>query len=144
MASYVYDPSRNAVRIAGHYIVGLTSIVVKRGEDVFKSAEGIDPLYSCRIKQFKRPFELQIRVLQASPSNSFLQHLYTSSEVVKNSFFTVEVLSQAYDGRVRPNIASTGYIQSAPDLTLVQDSSDSEWVFKVNAFDFSGLKDLIV
>jgi hypothetical protein len=143
MTSTVYDPSKNIVRIAGHVLVGVTDIRVNRGNDLFKTVDGIDPLYSARIKNFKRPFKLFVKLLQTSESNSVLQYLSTSSEVTYNSFFRVEVLSQGIDGKSKTNISSTGYVLSSPDLSLATDTNDMEWIFAVNAFDFSGLTDLI-
>lgn len=144
MTSQVYDPSKNLVRVAGLILTGVTSIKLDRGNDLFKQVDGIHSLYSARVKQFKRPFKLSVKLLQTSDSNTVLQHLYTSSEVTYNSFFRVEVLSQATDGKMRANISSSGYINKAPDLTLESESNDLEWVFIVNAFDFSGLTDIVI
>lgn len=143
MTSTVYDPSKNIVRIAGYALVGVTDIKVTRGNDVARTIDGIDPIYSARVKNFKRPFKLFVKMLQTSDSNSVLQYLTTSSEVMPNSFFRVEVISQSNDGKAKSNISSTGYVLSAPDLSLGSDTNDMEWVFQVNAFDYSGFTDLI-
>lgn len=143
MTSNVYDPSKNIVRVAGLTLTGVTSIKIARGNELFKNVEGISSLDNARVKLFKRPFKLSVKLLQTSASNSLLQHLYSSSEGQFNSFFRVEVYSQDNNGLIRPNISSNGYIVSAPDLTLDMESSDYEWVFMVNPFDFSGLTDII-
>mgnify|MGYP001766895202 CR=1 FL=1 len=143
MTSTVYDPSKNIVRIGGYILTGVTDIRVVRGNDIARTIDGIDPLYSARIKNFKKPFKLFVKMLQTSESNSVLQYLSTSSEVMLNSFFRIEVISQAYDGKAKANISSTGFVLSAPDLLLGNDTSDMEWVFQVNAFDYSGFTDLI-
>ena len=144
MTSRVYDPSSNVVRVGGHTLTGVTSIKVKRGNDGFKQVDGISPLYSARVREYKRPFKLIVKLLQTSDSNSVLQYLYTSSEVTINSFFGVDVIGQNNQGKQVVHLSSTGFILSAPDLDLENDSSDREWVIVVNAFDYSGLTDLIV
>ena len=143
MTSTVYNPSENLVRIAGYTLVGVTSIRVDRTTDTFKMVDGVHNLYSARVKNYKRPFKLIVKLLQTSESNQVLQYLSTSSEVTVNSFFRVEVLSQNTSGDIIPNLSSTGYVLSTPDLLLESDTNDSEWVFAVNAFDFSGFTDLI-
>ena len=143
MTSIVYDPSKNIVRVGGHTLVGVTDIRILRGVETFRVVEGVHPLYSARIKNFRRPFKLMVKLLQTSASNSVLQYLSTSSEVTVNSFFRVEVLSQNADGNVVANLSSTGYVLTSPDLLLGNDTNDREWTFMVNAFDFSGLTDII-
>lgn len=143
MTSTVYDPSKNIVRIANHILLGVTDIKVDRGNDVFKVIDGIHPRYAARVKMFKKPFKLTVKLLQTSESNSVLQYLSSSSEVTFNSFFRVEVLSQSTDGKSKVNISSTGYVLSTPDLSLGMETNDMEWIFVVNAFDYSGFTDLI-
>lgn len=138
MTSVVYDPSENMVRIGGHTLTGVTSIVVQRGEDAFKVVNGIHSVYSAVVKNFKQPFKLTVKLLQTSESNSVLQYLFTSSEVLFNSFYRVEVI-----GQDTSHISSTCHILSAPDLSLENEAADRTWVFTVNAIDFSGLTDLI-
>ena len=142
MASVVYDPSENEVRVGGYALTGVTEIRVSRGNDSFKNVDGIDAIYSARIKQFPRPFRLTVKLLQTSDSNVVLQHLYASSEANPNSFFRVEVLSSNSQPS-KPNISSTGYILSAPDLVLASDTTDREWSFVVNTLQFTALTDLI-
>lgn len=143
MTSTVYDPSSNVVRIGGHSLIGVTSIKVKRGNDTFKMIEGVHPTYSARVKMFKRPFTLSVKLLQTSDSNRVLQYLNTSSEVLLNSFFRIELIGQDNKGKPVAHLSSTGCVLSAPDLDLEMDSIEREWVFMVNAFDYSGLTDLI-
>ena len=144
MSSRVYDPSKNSVRIAGHTLVGVLEIKVNRGNDSYKEIKGIHPIYAARVKTFTQPFKLTVKLLHTSPSNLVMQHLYASSEAMFNSFFRVEVLSQGSDGEIKSNLASTGYIVSAPDLVMDNESDDKQWHFVVNAFDTSGHTDLIV
>ena len=56
MTSVVYDPSENEVRVGGYSLTGVTDIQVNRGNDSFKNVDGIDAIYSARIKQFPRPY----------------------------------------------------------------------------------------
>ena len=143
MTSVVYDPSQNEVRIAGYVLTGVTSIRVNRGTDSFKNIDGIDPVYSARVKQFTRPFRLSVKLLQTSISNAILQDLYASSEVNANSFFRVEVSGANATDTQKPNISPTGYIMSAPDLVRDNDATETEWSFVVNALQFTALTDLL-
>jgi len=142
MTSVVYDPSENEVRIGGYSLTGVVEIRVNRGNDSFKNIDGIDAVYSARVKSFPHPFRLNVKLLQTSDSNVVLQHLYASSEANANSFFRVEVLS-SNSSPSKPNISSTGYILSAPDLVLGNDTTEREWSFVVNALQFTALTDLI-
>lgn len=142
MSSTVYDPSQNFVIIGGYTLTGVTSIRVNRGNDAYKNVDGIDPIYSARVKQFARPFRLIVKLLQTSESNLILQRLYASSEVNTNSFLRVEVVSNNGSGTQQSNISSHGYIISAPDLNREMEAIDTEWEFVVNALEFSSLTDL--
>lgn len=143
MSSTVYDPSQNEVVIGGYALTGVTSIKVKRGNDSFKVVDGVHPLYSARVRNFTRPFRLNVKLLQTSESNLILQRLYASSEVNANSFLRVEVVSNNGSGTQQSNISSHGYIISAPDLNREMETVDTEWEFVVNALEFSSLTDLI-
>lgn len=143
MSSTVYDPSQNFVIIGGYALTGVTSIRVNRGNDAYKNVDGIDPIYSTRVKQFTRPFRLIVKLLQTSESNQVLQRLYASSEVNANSFLRVEVVSSNGSSGAAPNISSTGYIASAPDLVREVEVNDTEWQFVVNTLEFTSLTDLI-
>ena len=143
MSSTVYDPSQNEVVIGGYTLTGVTSIKVKRGNDSFKVVDGIHPLYSARVRNFTRPFRLNVKLLQTSESNQVLQRLYASSEVNANSFLRVEVVSSNGSSGTAPNISSTGYITSAPDLIREAEVNDTEWQFVVNTLEFTSLTDLI-
>lgn len=143
MSSVVYDPSKNEVVVGGYTLEGVTSIKVSRGGDSFKVIDGIHPIYSARVRNFTRPFRLNVKLLQTSESNLILQRLYASSEVNTNSFFRVEVVSNNGSGKQESNISSRGYILSAPDLVRENETVDTEWGFVVNALEFSSLTDLI-
>lgn len=148
MTSSVYDPSENTVRVAGFTLTGVTSIEVRRAVDDFKVVHGINPIYSARVRNYKRPFTLTVKLLQTSESNSVLQYLSASSEAMFNSFFRVEVESKRpgilslTQGEKIVHLSSTGYVLSAPDLSLDSNTSDRTWVFAVNAFDVGSITDL--
>lgn len=133
-----YDPSQNRITIAGHTLIGVVSIAVKRNNQLFKNIDGISPVYSARVKMNKKPFTVTVAMLQTSISNTILKDLYNSSEQNINSFFDINVSS---DKGI--HLATTGYIQDSPDLQLEESLNNHTWTFVANAYSLGGVLDII-
>lgn len=143
MTSVVYDPSQTEVRIGGFALTGLTAVRIDRGNDSFKVVNGIHYAYSARIKNHATPLKMTVRLLQTSDSNAVLQDLYASSEVSTNSFVRVEVMSSNGSLDTKPNIASTGFISSAPSIVRGEEAVENEWTFVINSIENSALIELV-
>lgn len=134
-----YDPLENSVTIGNHKLLGVVSIKVKRNNPLFKTVEGISPIYSTRILQNRKPFTLSVELLQTSTSNEVLKDIYNASETNLNSFIDIVVSS---DRGV--HISSSGYITDSPDLELEETLNNRTWTFSVNAYSVGGILDVII